>query len=316
MQVTFKQIDTFVRLAALCSFRRVAEEMHTTQPNISNRISQLEAALEMRLFERDAGSVSLTEQGWQMLPLAERVLSSVGAFTEAGNNMAYQLTLRLGVAEMVADSWLHSYLAALHERYPYLVVELSVNQTANLVKELQARTLDLAFLNGPVASYTIANVELGKVAMKWVTCPTLAAKLPPRPQAQDLSPYPIMTHAKNTRVHVEVVQFFREADCLETRVAPTNNQVACMHMAMNGLGIAILPEPLVSASVAAGKMVELRVDWQPTDLNFTASYAHSPASTLITSAVSLAKSMANWERVPDPLGLPSVQKVDDADRQN
>ena len=39
LNISLKQIETFVWLAALKSFRRVAEQMNTTQPNISARIS-------------------------------------------------------------------------------------------------------------------------------------------------------------------------------------------------------------------------------------------------------------------------------------
>ncbi|HEY0213044.1 MAG TPA: LysR family transcriptional regulator [Paenirhodobacter sp.] len=293
-----KQIDTFVRLAALCSFRRVAEQMNTTQPNISNRISQMEEMLGMRLFERDAGSVVLTEQGRQMLPLAERVLSAVWAFTDAGQNKKFSTTIRLGAVEMVAHSWLQDFLRVMHEKFPYVVVELDVDRTANLQRALLARTLDIAFLNGPVPDFNVANIELGEVSMAWVAAPELAANLPTHLQAEDLAPYPILTHAKDTRPHVEVVQFFRQADCLETRIAPVNDMTSCLQMTMNGLGIAVLPRPFVDPAVASGRLALLDVDWLPAKLNFTASYPHSPASLAVTSAASLAKSMARWVSLP------------------
>lgn len=302
MQTSLKQIDTFVRLAALCSFRRVAEQMNTTQPNISNRISQLEQALGMRLFDRDAGSVTLTEQGRQMLPLAERVLGAVSVFEEAGINTQVRTTLRIGAVEMVAHSWLQDFLRQLHQVFPHTVVELTVDRTANLKRALLERVLDIAFLNGPVPDFNVANVELGQVPMAWVASPEIAARLPDQPTATDLSHYAILTHAKDTRPHVEVVQFFREADCLETRIAPTNDMFSCIQMTMNGLGVAMLPAPFVEPAVAQGRLVRLDVMWQPTQLNFTASYPHSPASHLVTSAASLAKSMARWVSTPVPWG--------------
>lgn len=50
-------------MANLDSFRRAAERLNTTQPNISNRIAQREAQLGVVLMERDAGSVRLTRKG-------------------------------------------------------------------------------------------------------------------------------------------------------------------------------------------------------------------------------------------------------------
>jgi DNA-binding transcriptional LysR family regulator len=85
LNIALKQIQSFVWLAALKSFTRVAEQMNTTQPNISSRISALEEALSLRLFERDAGSVALTDQGQSLLPLAERALEAAEALLHAGN---------------------------------------------------------------------------------------------------------------------------------------------------------------------------------------------------------------------------------------
>ena len=72
-----KHIEAFLAVADLGSFRRAAERLNTTQPNISNRISQLEDRLGLRLMERDAGSVRLTPRGQALLAPARQVL---GAF--------------------------------------------------------------------------------------------------------------------------------------------------------------------------------------------------------------------------------------------
>lgn len=56
-QVSLKQLEAFVAVADLGTFRRAAERLNTTQPNISARIAQLEAQMKVSLMERDAGSV-------------------------------------------------------------------------------------------------------------------------------------------------------------------------------------------------------------------------------------------------------------------
>ena len=69
MRFNLKQIEAFVWVADLQSFRRAAERLNTTQPNISARISSLEEALGTALMTRDAGSVRLTGKG-QTLPVS------------------------------------------------------------------------------------------------------------------------------------------------------------------------------------------------------------------------------------------------------
>jgi len=56
MNINFKQIEAFVWVADLGSFRHAAERLNTTQPNISTRISNLEEMIGAKVMERDAGS--------------------------------------------------------------------------------------------------------------------------------------------------------------------------------------------------------------------------------------------------------------------
>ena len=64
MNLTLKQLQAFVRVADLGSFRKAAERLNTTQPNISSRIAALEDTLDTKLLYRDAAgqsrAVSLT----------------------------------------------------------------------------------------------------------------------------------------------------------------------------------------------------------------------------------------------------------------
>lgn len=70
MKLNLKQIEAFVWVADLGTFRKAAARLHTMQPNISGRIAALETALDTRLMERDAGSVRLTTQGQKLLSYA------------------------------------------------------------------------------------------------------------------------------------------------------------------------------------------------------------------------------------------------------
>lgn len=78
--ITLKQIEAFVAVADLGTFRRAAERLNTTQPNISNRIAGLEAQLRVSLMQRDAGSVRLTQKGQAILARARPCWPSVTTF--------------------------------------------------------------------------------------------------------------------------------------------------------------------------------------------------------------------------------------------
>jgi len=76
MNINFKQIEAFVWVADLGSFRHAAERLNTTQPNISTRISNLEEMIGAKVMERDAGSVRLTAKGRELLEEARHIIRS------------------------------------------------------------------------------------------------------------------------------------------------------------------------------------------------------------------------------------------------
>ena len=98
MNINFKQLEAFIWVSDLESFRRAAERLNTTQPNISARISSLEDALNTKLMERDAGSVRLNAKGEQLLPEARKILRSVeNLIKTAGQSKRIEGVIKLGV---------------------------------------------------------------------------------------------------------------------------------------------------------------------------------------------------------------------------
>ena len=174
MTFTLRQLEAFVWVATLGNFRKTAEHLHTTQPAISTRIASLEAALGVKLFERDTGSVQLTAKGQKLLPYAEKTLQTAELLKEnSGSKTAMSGVLRLGVSETIVHTLLPAFLTRLHGEYPKIDVEIRVDTTIHLRNELVARTLDLAFLMGPISEYRIENLRLASFPLVWTASPRL-----------------------------------------------------------------------------------------------------------------------------------------------
>ena len=150
--MNFKRLETFIWVATLGSFRKAAEHQHTTQPAISNRIAALEDELGVRLFERESGHSKLTSKGQELLPYAEKIVFMAQQLRKrADRGASLSGILRLGVSETIVHSWLPRFFRELHETAPNLDVEITVDVSGNLRSGLLDRSLDLAFLMGPVS---------------------------------------------------------------------------------------------------------------------------------------------------------------------
>lgn len=74
MEYLLKEIDVFVKIVELGSFKAAAQELHLTQSAATQRLKKLEDNLGTRLIERTTRSVSPTVVGQQFLPIAKRIL--------------------------------------------------------------------------------------------------------------------------------------------------------------------------------------------------------------------------------------------------
>lgn len=292
MNFNLKQVEAFVWVADLGSFRKAATRLHTTQPNISARIAALEVALETHLMERDAGSVRLTSRGEELLVYARKIMRSTDELIEvAHGNALFDGVLRLGVTEMIVNTWLRDFLKTLKENYPNVIVELTVDVSVNIEKELWERSIDLALQNEPFIHQVSGNKSLGTYPLIWVAAPELALHDKGEIALQDLVQHPILTHARHTRLYEEVAVHF-SAEHPGTRLVPSSNLAACLHMTADGMGIATVPAAMVGGELASGELVQLNYPWVPESLHFLARFDAERTPVLVERAADIACDVA------------------------
>ena len=286
MRLNLKQLEAFVWVADLHSFRGAADRLGTTQPNISARIAGLEQALGVVLMTRDAGSVVLTAKGRDLLAHARRVLDATDALIAAADQKALiDGTLRLGVTEMIVHTWLRDYLRRLKETYPQLSVELTVDLSVNLETMLAERRIDLAVQNGPFTRLVTGEIDLGAYGLIWVASASLG--LPAVVSSQALAAHPILTHARDTHLFAQVADHFAAAK-VPVRLVPSSNLAACLHMTIDGMGVATLPEAMAADALARGDLVRVGYDWTPAPLHFFARYDVGRTPRVVADAAFVA----------------------------
>ncbi|WP_380052977.1 LysR family transcriptional regulator [Falsihalocynthiibacter sp. SS001] len=293
MALNLKQLEAFIWVADLGSFRRAAERLNTTQPNISTRIAGLEAALMTTLMERDAGSVRLTAKGREILEHARQVLRANEALIEAAQrNILIEGTLRLGVTELIVHTWLRDFLKELREELPSLHVELTVDLSVQLEQALAAGTLDLALQNAPFSIPMAGEIELAQYPSIWVASPSLGLAAKDDITAADICAHPLLTHARNTRLFDEINTHFSSLPDVRPRLVPSSNLAACAHMAIEGMGIAALPQAMITKELEGGDLVPLPYHWHPQNLVFMARYDAHRVPRYVTTASEIAAKVA------------------------
>lgn len=145
---TLRQLQYAVAVAETLSFSRAAERCHVSQPSLSNQLAQLEAALGVRLFERDRRHVLATAAGEPMLERARAILREVDDLVDLAQRSADPLTgtIRLGVIPTLSPYLVSAVRPALRRAFPRLTLRWIEDKTDALVKRLAGGELDGALL--------------------------------------------------------------------------------------------------------------------------------------------------------------------------
>jgi len=280
---TLKQLEALIWVADLGSFRKAAAHLNTTQPNISSRIAGLEKTLGLSLMQRDTGSVQLTAKGAEIVAQARVVLQNADTLLNiAGRPDLHTDRIRLGVTELVAYTWLREFMRRVSNVFPNVSIELTVDLSRNLDKELASNTLDLAIQTAPFSVQTTGEIALGAYPFAWVAAPDIAAK------PIDLYAQPILTHARGTVAYSEL----RDRLGDRANIVPSNALMSSLHMVLDGMGIAILPQVMAQEHITSGALVALPMDWRPTPLQFSARFQSDKASGTVQAAAQIAAEVA------------------------
>jgi len=146
--MTLTELRYVVAVARERHFGRAAEACFVSQPTLSVAVKKLEEELDLTLFERGPGEVSVTPAGQRIVEQAQRVLEEASRIKEiaAAGRDPLAGPLRLGVIPTVAPYVLPSVVPPVARTHPRLQLLIREGRTAELIRELHAGTLDAALL--------------------------------------------------------------------------------------------------------------------------------------------------------------------------
>ena len=251
--VDFKSIETFLWVVTFGSFRGAAQRLNTTQPAISQRIAQLEREMGVKLLNRDHRVASPTASGRQLMVYAEKLIGLRSEMmAEVGDRSAMRGVMRLGVAETIVHTWLPRLIKSVNTAYPNLSLEIEVDITPNLSARLLAQEIELAFVLGPLSASSVRNRALCDYPIGFLASPALGLGNGPL-TVHELAKFPIITFPRKTQPYEIVRSLFNRPDLPPIRLHASASLATVIHMAIEGLGIAVIPTAIVENELADGQ---------------------------------------------------------------
>ena len=148
--VTIRQMRVFAAVARNLSFTRAAQELHLTQPAVSQQVSLLQEEVGMPLFEQIGRKIRLAPAGMELLRYATQITELL---REAGETLAAMRGLKRGELKLGAVStakyFAPTLLSAFAPAYPEVTIKFTVANREEIVRLLGANELDLVIMGRP-----------------------------------------------------------------------------------------------------------------------------------------------------------------------
>lgn len=153
MNVSLRQLRAFLAVARLRHFRRAAESLHLTQPAISRHIAELEAELDVRLFDRNTREVLPTEAGRYLQGAVERLLEELeGVLAHVhSENERHRGKVHVAAVPTLAGSLMPPCIAACARAYPQLHIQLHEQVQTQVLDSVRGGEVDFGLAIAPVS---------------------------------------------------------------------------------------------------------------------------------------------------------------------
>lgn len=258
-------VEAFLRVAQHRSFRRAAAELGVTPSAISQAVRALEDRVGATLFTRTTRSVGLTEAGEKFLLRAKPAFEELVAAGEVARELGQRPagTLRLAVPRAVVPLLLQPLIASFRQAYPEIEVEVAASEQ---LVDLAAEGFDAGIRLGQFIPADMVAVRLtSPFRFVIVGSPAYLARSGRPERLDDLRRHACLRRRRSGGA-LELWSLTDNGRAVEVAVSGpliANDFPTLLGAALEGMGLAQVPEPVAAEYVAGGKLVQVLEPFAP-----------------------------------------------------
>jgi DNA-binding transcriptional LysR family regulator len=258
-------VEAFLSVAQHRSFRRAAAELGVTPSAISQAVLALEARVGAALFTRTTRSVGLTEAGERFLLRAKPAFEELVAASEVARDLGQRPAglLRLSVPRAVVPILLEPLIASFCQAYPEVEVEVAASEE---LVDLAAEGFDAGIRLGQFIAADMVAVRLTpQFRFVIVASPAYLARCGRPERPEDLRHHACL-RLRRSNGALALWPLNDRGRAIEVAVSGpliANDFPTLLGAALEGVGLAQVPEPIAAAPVAAGRLVHVLESFAP-----------------------------------------------------
>lgn len=241
MSLDLPSLEIFRRVARTGSVTLAAAQLNRVQSNVSTRVRQLEDTLGVKLFTRGNRRLTLTDEGRNLLPYAEKMLTLSREAADAVRGEAPYGGFRIGTMESTAVARLPRILSAYHAEHPAVELQVTTDTAGALLNRLRSNEIDVAFVAEPVSADIFTSEPVFREELVLVSSPSGG----PLAGAGALDGRTVIAFEEGCAYRRYLNDWLLEEGCTPGTVLSVGSYPAMLACVSAGTGISLVPRSVL-----------------------------------------------------------------------
>ena len=257
-----RNLNTFLQVSLIQNFTKAADVLGYTQSNVSAQIRQLETEIGVPLFNRVGKNVTLTQYGQMLVPYAQQIITASAQIeTLLLNKDKIGGTVRIGFCESLFECLLEDTFHRYHQQFPHVIIDVTVDATAKLLKKVSTNEIDAACLiadftgnsdlcywnKEPCKMMVVASPEHPLTKLEDITLQSLDKQ--EFILMEDTAPYILNFIGLLFNNNVEISSYLR-----------VQSPEAAIKIMQGGNYLSVLPDYAVKKAISEGRLVHIKLE--------------------------------------------------------
>jgi DNA-binding transcriptional LysR family regulator len=270
--MTIRNLEIFIKVADLGNMTAAARSLYIAQPTVSQVISELESHYGIKLFDRLAKRLYITESGKQLLSYARHIIALDEEMELAMKDPEKSGVLKVGSSLTIGAELMPKLASGFQEKHRELRIHAVVRNTADIEDLILRNDIDFALVEGIVHSKSIIaepfmDDELALVcgkshALYGIRNVTLEELL--------RHDFVVREQGSGTRELFESAMISKNAAWNISWECSGSDSIKSA--AVGGLGIGVISSRLVEREIAVGQLAVLNVPCLDLKRKFSIAY--------------------------------------------
>lgn len=264
----------FAKVLETGSFSKAADQLGIAKSSVSKRISELEKEFGVRLIQRSTRKLNVTEEGQALYRRCRQISQELEMAKDELSlyRIAPQGTLKIGVSPLFGNTVIAGLIPGFQRQFPEVNVELYYSQN---LSDLIGEGYDLTLRMGALADSSLVAVELFTVKFILCASPDYLDQHGRAQHPSELEEHSFIRWLAPNRPPYQSLTFYkgsREYTCNINSRFSTNDAQATLEAALNGGGLAMLPNYAVIDDIKSGRLEALLPNYTVEELPISLVY--------------------------------------------